>query len=250
MSTLILLCAGSSLRYAYGIKQFEVLAGIRVLFWPLYSFIETGLFDTVCITLPSHIMHCANISFEEHDITFHLIRGGEKRADSVANAISFLNSTSSAKVLVHDSARPFISTKIIRAVNDLLNTYDVVDVVMPISDTIKRIEGGNIDLIDRNHMFSTQTPQGFLSTMLAKAYMRPGYDQFTDDISYFIKSGIEIGIIYGEALNFKITYESDLEMARAIAESKITEMKNSSTWYALQQIMNKVEKLINIMPAC
>ncbi len=224
------------------------------MLWSLSSFLDTRLFSSFCVVLPKQFLRYERF-FCISGLSFSLIFGGDTRQDSVRTALSFLAKSSPActqnyKILVHDSARPFVSKEIICKVVDLLGEYTAVDVVLPISDTIKKIKDSHISLIDRVNVFATQTPQGFSLNALQDAYFISENEEssiFTDDISRFIAKGIPIGFVEGEVTNFKITYKNDLEFAKFIANAKMQKLKRNDIWPLLCTIGEIIEEAI-ILP--
>lgn len=61
-----------------------------------------------------------------------------------------------------------------------------------------------------------QTPQGFATDLLVRAYQQAGSAAFTDDASLVEHIGGQIHVVDGDPLAFKITTQLDLLLARAI----------------------------------
>lgn len=141
--------------------------------------------------------------------------GGERRQDSVYNGIKALP-TDCTRVLVHDSARPFASAKMI---NDLLDELDIgSNAAIPaikIKDTIKRVADGTVtETLTRSELVAVQTPQAFDLPLLIKAHeFCQGKDiAVTDDASMVEAMGEAVAIVPGEEDNQKITTPEDLRM--------------------------------------
>jgi 2-C-methyl-D-erythritol 4-phosphate cytidylyltransferase/2-C-methyl-D-erythritol 2,4-cyclodiphosphate synthase len=141
--------------------------------------------------------------------------GGSTRKESVKNGLEALREYSPAKVLIHDAARPLVSNQLIEDVLQALDNFEAVDVTMPIADTIKSNKDG-ANALDRDTMYLTQTPQGFIFDKIFKLHRQFEDENFTDDISLAIKGGLEIGLVQGARSNFKITNKEDLEMAKKL----------------------------------
>ncbi|NIR97131.1 MAG: bifunctional 2-C-methyl-D-erythritol 4-phosphate cytidylyltransferase/2-C-methyl-D-erythritol 2,4-cyclodiphosphate synthase, partial [Gammaproteobacteria bacterium] len=62
-------------------------------------------------------------------------------------------------VLVHDGARPFCSEALLGRVLAALAEHAAVIPVLPVTDTVRRCVDGQSEVIDRAHLFRTQTPQ-------------------------------------------------------------------------------------------
>ena len=140
--------------------------------------------------------------------------GGERRQDSVANALNALP-PECTRVLVHDSARPFFSPGLTTA---LLKTLDAgakaAIPALPVNDTVKRARDGVVvETLDRTELFAVQTPQAFDAEILKRAHERARADNasVTDDASMVEKLGFEVQIVTGEEGNVKITTPEDLK---------------------------------------
>ena len=86
---------------------------------------------------------------------------------------------------------------------------------IPIVDTLRKIDAGDSEVIDRNSLRAIQTPQCFDLELIRKAYQNPENDT-TDDAGVFEQDGNTIHLIEGEKSNLKITVLSDLIVAEAL----------------------------------
>lgn len=140
------------------------------------------------------------------------VSNGEERFFSVYNA---LMKTSSEYVMIHDGARPYITTEDIKNLKTTLEKEDACMLGKRAKDTIKVVEDGYIvKTLDRNTIYMAQTPQCFKTVEILKAY-EMGYrnkGSFTDDASvyevYFHKP---IRMVDATTSNNKITFKEDLE---------------------------------------
>ena len=145
-----------------------------------------------------------------------VVSGGETRQKSVAAGLAALWGDIEI-VLVHDAARaltpPEVFTRIVDAVER--TGWGAVP-VLPVVDTIKRVDGDEIvGVVDRSELGAAQTPQGFRRDVLSAAYAVADAE-FTDDAALVAAAGHRIAAVAGDALGFKITHPADLERARAL----------------------------------
>jgi 2-C-methyl-D-erythritol 4-phosphate cytidylyltransferase/2-C-methyl-D-erythritol 2,4-cyclodiphosphate synthase len=134
----------------------------------------------------------------------------------VRAALSALGADPPRFVLVHDAARPFVSAALIDRVADGLQTADAVIPVVPVADTLKRVEDGHITgTVSREGLARAQTPQGFRYAALVAAHdaVRAGA---TDDAAVMEAAGHRVAVVEGERTNDKITSADDLRAARAV----------------------------------
>lgn len=144
--------------------------------------------------------------------------GGARRQDSVRHGLEALPETCET-VLVHDSARPFLSTSLVtRLVTALEENPGVCGVIpgLPVTDTIKVTdeEGIVLETPARSSLRAVQTPQAFPVEELRMAHARAeeeGWD-VTDDASLMEFSELPVLVIEGDAANVKITNPQDLAM--------------------------------------
>ncbi len=145
-----------------------------------------------------------------------VVVGGATRQQSVAAGLASLWGDVEI-VLVHDAARaltpPAVFERVIAAVD--AGAAGVVP-VLPVIDTIKRIDGETIvEAVDRSQLAAAQTPQGFRRDVLETAY-RVADREFTDDAALVAAAGHDVITVAGDPAAFKITTPADLDRARAL----------------------------------
>ncbi len=98
--------------------------------------------------------------------------GGEKRQDSVYNALRRLTIKASDIVLVHDGVRPFVESKRISHLIRACKEHGAAVLAVQPKDTIRRSRGGEFfdQTLDRNALWLVQTPQAFRASILLKAF--------------------------------------------------------------------------------
>jgi 2-C-methyl-D-erythritol 4-phosphate cytidylyltransferase len=152
--------------------------------------------------------------------TATVVAGGANRNESVSLALAALSgSTAPAFVLVHDAARALTPPGLIARVVDALRAgHGAVVPALPLSDTIKAVDANGVVLgtPGRAGLRAVQTPQGFATDLLLRAYERVGTADFTDDASLVEHLGGQVQVVDGDPLAFKITTRLDLLLAQAI----------------------------------
>ena len=153
-----------------------------------------------------------------------LVLGGLRRQDSVAAALAQIQTDRLVEnVIVHDAARPLCSTALISRVIRALEHYQAVIPVIPLTDTIRQINGDQVRLINRQDYVATQTPQGFHLSPYWQATLQSQQEDWevTDDASLLERTGIPVHLIPGEETNLKITTPLDLEFARFLSNHSL-----------------------------
>ena len=142
-----------------------------------------------------------------------VVTGGLTRTLSVKKALALVEKENEY-ILVHDAARSLASTDLAMRVIDSLRAGEKAVIPgMPVSDTIKRVDGDNYvtKTPTRSKLRSIQTPQGFTRKLLIKAHTSA--DDATDDAGLVEDRGVDVKVILGEERAMKITTMKDLAIA-------------------------------------
>ena len=137
---------------------------------------------------------------------FKVVIGGSTRTESVRKA---LEAVTGDIVLIHDGARPFVSVKLIKDCIECVKANRSAVCAVKATDTAVYIDGGQKRL-DRNNLYLVQTPQGFFTEDIKKAYAKADRD-YTDDSAVFAEFIAQPFILEGEESNKKLTYRSDFD---------------------------------------
>ena len=216
-------------------KQYEKLQGKAILSMVIEKFLSLDLFSDIVIVVNHAHKELYQPIISQYKLT-HIVNGGKTRNESVFKALLYLEKNLNPKnILIHDAARAFISSKLISNILALLDNHKAVMPAISIHDTVKKISNlnnnsdkYNITHIERDELYRIQTPQGFAYHKLLEIYKKNYHNNdftnhyFTDDASLLEDSNINVKICAGEAINFKITTENDLKMAKIITQNKIT----------------------------
>lgn len=203
--SVIIAAAGAGSRMGGGIpKQYRNINGKPMLALAAEAFWNTGFIDNVCIVVGRD--YDAKILEFLHPETI-LTLGGSQRQDSVYNGLRSLAKNTDI-VLVHDGARPFVSQEIIeRVLDEVLITGAAIPYIQP-KDTIRNKEG----TLNRDELFSIQTPQGFKVELILEAYEKAFDEGYygTDDGYLVDRLGYKVSLVKGSEANKKITTPEDL----------------------------------------
>ncbi len=197
-------------------KAFVEINGRTILAHSLLPITELQNLSQVVIAAPdsylSDTIEIANQFFDEA-VQVTVVAGGETRQQSIANALAQVNSEI---VLVHDAARAFATTKLFTAVEEKVrNSKQAVIPAIQIADTVKRVSDEQVlETVDRSSLRSAQTPQGFITVDLKRAYADATND-FTDDAALFQSLGKKVLYVTGESNAAKITTPDDLGVVLA-----------------------------------
>jgi 2-C-methyl-D-erythritol 4-phosphate cytidylyltransferase len=205
-------------------KQFTELNGTPILIHTLRKFAASPAVSEIYIALRTEEMPEFRARLEKEAAILRkrveLVKGGEHRQQSVANALAAISAAADDIVLVHDAVRPFVSEEIIGEVIQAAQKYGAAIAGMPAVDTVKQVdrtaEGAVITAtIPRERVVMAQTPQGFRYGVLKKAFDEASADGFlgTDEASLIERAGGQVAVVMGSPRNIKITTPSDMELA-------------------------------------
>ncbi len=128
-------------------------------------------------------------------------------------------------VLVHDGARPLVSPALIERVARAAAEHGAAIPVLPVAETLKRLEGDRIvETVDRATLATAQTPQGFRRGVLRDAHARldpAGPVEWTDEAALCEACRIPVHVVLGEPINLKVTLPDDLVRAEALRSARI-----------------------------
>lgn len=209
----ILVAAGKGARVGGDIpKQYRILGGKTVLARTVAASLSSGRIDETIIVIAAGDTQAAKV-LADYDVRF--TTGGASRTDSVKAGLHALSDNPPDFVLIHDAARPFVSSALIARLIAALSHHDAAVPVLPLSDAVKAYNEGAIGVdIDRAELRAVQTPQAFHYSKIKTAFdMLPADAAFADDIAVAKDAGLSIAAVDGDAGNYKLTYQSDFDRA-------------------------------------
>jgi 2-C-methyl-D-erythritol 4-phosphate cytidylyltransferase len=108
----------------------------------------------------------------------------------------------------------------VRVVDALRAGHSAVVPALPVSDTVKTVDANGVVLgtPERAGLRAVQTPQGFTTELLLRAYQQAATADFTDDASLVERIGGQVQVVDGDPLAFKITTPWDILLAKAIVK--------------------------------
>tara|TARA_B100000700_G_C15026224_1_gene848294 strand:+ start:984 stop:2123 length:1140 start_codon:yes stop_codon:yes gene_type:complete len=216
---LILLAAGNSKRFSSKIpKPFVRVAGKTLLEHSLIKFNNIKEIKKVIIVINNkHKKFLKQIKLKN----FTKIVGGKTRQDSTFRALKHIkkNKIKCSNVLIHDSARPNFSIKLIKKIIKTSKRSMVIP-RLKVTDALKEYIGKKKVLnIPRETFFITQTPQSFNFNKILELHYK-NKKLYKDDDFSLLESLDKIKFINGEKSNFKITYKEDLNMLKNFMKLK------------------------------
>jgi len=203
-------------------KQYLELGGKTVLEQTLARLLLADVFTGIAVAVSEDDGYWPDLPIASHP---QIIRanGGIERADSVLSALTALQNLAAQDdwVLVHDAARPCITTSDIHQLINSLRDDAVGGILALVThDTLKNVDAGTIlGTLDRSHIWRALTPQMFRYQALKSALeIHQGNPAITDEASALELQGLQPKIVEGRPDNIKITRPEDLALAQFYME--------------------------------
>jgi len=205
-------------------KQLAPLAGRTVVGWSLQALARLpGVRALVVAGEPDreaeYWRHLEDVRTSAPEM--RVVPGAATRQGSVAAALDAL-SPDCGIVVVHDGARPLVTTELAASLVSALLAAPEADGVVaghPSVDTLKRVEAGRIvRTLDRAEVWTVQTPQVFRAEAIRGAHVAAREAGFlgTDDAALVEREGGNVLVVEGPRDNIKITLTEDIAVAEAI----------------------------------
>ena len=199
----VVVAAGSGSRFGSA-KQYAELAGIRVVDRSVATAAQMS--DGVVVVVPSSDVEAESARLSAAAV----VAGGASRTASVRNGLAAVPADADI-ICVHDAARPLASPDIYeRVVHEVRSGAAGAVPVVPVTDTIRSVDGG---VVDRSTLQAVQTPQAFRAALLRMAHTDA--TDATDDASLVEAAGHDVVAVEGHPRNIKITHPDDLAAAEA-----------------------------------
>jgi 2-C-methyl-D-erythritol 4-phosphate cytidylyltransferase len=205
-------------------KQFRLLGGLPLTLFTLHRLAACRAIDEFLIaTRPDEAEWLqARIAGERLDRPVRIVRGGDTRQQSVANALALVPAGAEV-VLVHDAVRPLVTCEQVERVIVECRTRHAAILGIPAMDTVKEVKRaslpGDVALITatipRERIVLAQTPQAFQTALLREAFERAAADGFTasDEAGLVERLGYDVHVVLGSERNLKITRPGDFQLA-------------------------------------
>jgi 2-C-methyl-D-erythritol 4-phosphate cytidylyltransferase len=205
-------------------KQFLALDGMPLLLFTLRRLAASPLITDFVIATRAEEVDSVTSSLEAQKLSqpVAVVRGGDTRQDSVANALAEV-SPESDLILVHDAVRPLVTLVQIEQVIAEADACDAAILGIPAMDTVKEVKRASlptdvalvIATIPRERVVLAQTPQVFRASLLLEAFARARQDGVaaSDEAGLVERLGRDVHVVVGSERNLKITRPGDMELA-------------------------------------
>ena len=202
----IILASGQSKRFnSNKPKQFNIYKNKALFKHSLEKAIKSKLFKKIIL-----VVNDKKSITEKFPNNIFIVKGGNERSDSSLIALKYIKKFKPTNVLIHDSARPNFTIKLLnRLIKELKNNKAVIPAINS-KDSIKYKVNKQFFNLNRDHSYLTQTPQAFKFKDLYNLSIKQK-NKVTDESTLFIENDLKVKFIKGENLNYKITYKEDIQ---------------------------------------
>jgi 2-C-methyl-D-erythritol 4-phosphate cytidylyltransferase len=195
-------------------KAFAGLGGRPLLAESLERLEGSEWIDFIVIAAPQDWEEPAILLAEELGAgkVSSVVTGGATRSESVREALAEV-ADDAAVVVVHDAARPLLPEDVVeRVLAPLSEGWDGAVPALPLSDTVKRVEGDRVvETLPRGELVAVQTPQAFIASVLREA-LAGDVSEASDCASLVEARGGRVKVVEGDPSLLKVTNAEDLEL--------------------------------------
>lgn len=205
--SVIITAAGNGSRAGLGYnKVLAPLYGQPVLYHTFKKFCIPEVDEVVIAAAPEDMQVITQLA---GPFGYKVTAGGDTRTQSVKNALDVVTGDI---VLIHDGARPFLSKELVYRCINSVERFGSAVCALPLTDTVGVVRYGQVTSVpDRSGLVNLQTPQGFFTEDIKRAYRLAGEQSFYDDSSVYSRFISFPHVVEGERENIKLTYPSDFK---------------------------------------
>ena len=233
MNIAILLAGGTGTRIGADIpKQYIRVANQMIITYSFNVLMEHPQIDGIVIVAEEEWRESILSDLQQYGQNVEKMIGfavpGSTRQFSIWNALNYIKhewntETATVNILIHDAARPNLSSDMISQCMEALKEHDGVMPVLPMKDTIYESKDGKTvsNLLDRSRLFAGQAPEGFhfdLYYEANKMLLPDRLSKINGATEPAILADMDIAMIPGEETNYKITTQADLERFKQTME--------------------------------
>jgi 2-C-methyl-D-erythritol 4-phosphate cytidylyltransferase len=230
MNVAMIIAGGSGQRMNQDIpKQFINVHDKPVIVYTLEAFQKHPNIDKICVVCLSgweEILKAYAKQFKIDKLEW-VVSGGENGQESIRNGIYKVKEDLNMDdmILIHDAIRPMVSQEIISECISKCKLYGSAVTVIPCAEAMILTEDlvKSNELIDRSKLVRTQTPQAFYLDKLLLAHeeaMKKGITNSVATVTLMIELGYDVYFSAGSEKNIKLTTTDDIEIFKALLESK------------------------------
>ena len=226
----IIIAGGTGARMGQDIpKQFINVDDKPIIIYTLEAFQRHPNIDgiiVVCIDGWHEILRSYAKQFNITKLT-SIVSGGATGQESIKNGLDEAKKKFSLDdiVLIHDAIRPMVSEEIISDNIIKCEQYGNATSVVPCTTVVlgKTNEEYSEEVVDREKLYLTQTPQAFILKDILDAHKeakKKGITKAVASCSLYVTLGRKVYCSIGSETNIKLTRPGDIEIFKALLNTK------------------------------
>ncbi|MFC2085082.1 2-C-methyl-D-erythritol 4-phosphate cytidylyltransferase [Bacteroidota bacterium] len=217
MKTIAIIPSGGSGKRVKSLipKQYITFEKKELIVYTLEIIQNCNLIDEIIISAQIDYHNLIKHLKEKYNLNkiSNIVEGGDKRQESVYNALRSIKANQEDLILIHDAVRPLLPDPVLKEAILSAMKYNNVIVAIQAKDTI--IEGEDVvsNYLNRENVYMVQTPQVFKYNILLHAMNKAKSENFfgTDESMLVKRTSNKISIVKGSPINIKITTEQDID---------------------------------------
>lgn len=233
MNIALIIAGGSGQRMGQDIpKQFLNVQDKPVIIYTLEAFQKHPNIDAIEVVCIEGWHEILRAYCKQFGITklVNIVPGGKNGQDSIRNGVMDIAERYHEDdiILIHDAIRPMVSEEIISDCIRVSSTYGNAITVIPCAEAMLKTEDGITSEVQvpRDNLKRTQTPQAASVGELVAAHkeaLEKGITNSVATCTMFIELGKKLYFSVGSEKNVKLTTTDDLEIFKALLNSKKSE---------------------------
>ena len=237
----VIVAAGSGQRLGSETpKVLYPLAGKELIDWTLTPFDACGRVEGICLVTTPTLVPVMEKKLAALGKPGIVVTGGADRGSSVKAGLSALPEDC-RWVLVHDGARPCLTTEDLEKLLDRVEESGSAVAGYPARDTLHLVDSDNCvkDTPDRSGLWTVQTPQCFDLKVLLAAHEAAAKENltFTDDAALYRWAGHRVSLVETRSDNLKLTTREDIPVLEAILGKREKKTMRIGTGYDVHQLV-------------
>ena len=226
MNAALILSGGTGTRMGLDVpKQYVEVGGRPVISYCLDVFEGSDVVDIIVVVCSEEYKSMIR------DLGYGKIKDfadpGENRQLSILSGLNVLKKyiKDDDHVIIHDAARPLVSTEMLKMISEGLERSEAVLPVLPMKDTVYETVNGKVTAnLDRSRISAGQAPEGFVFGKYLKANEALLPDRIlgiSGSMQPALLYGMDVMSIPGDEKNFKITTQEDLKKFQDIVDRQL-----------------------------
>jgi 2-C-methyl-D-erythritol 4-phosphate cytidylyltransferase / 2-C-methyl-D-erythritol 2,4-cyclodiphosphate synthase len=213
-----------------GPKQYRLIGGRSIISRTIEALAAHPRISDIVVVINPDDEDLFQASMPEPGYQIMTVHGGSTRQSSTYKGLLALQTRAPRYVMIHDGVRPFVDSDLLDRVVENLNEKIGVIPVLPVSDTVKRVDTNGLinSTVPRAGLYGAQTPQAFcygdILSAHARAAAQTGVD-FSDDASIAEFAGLPVRIVEGSTANVKLTWKGDIDMADKMLSPRLPDVR-------------------------